>query len=218
MPAMRAPTTLAAGVLLSALACATSRGEPAPRAPAPARPAAALAADHTPAEMPPEARGLREPDWRGTAPARGAGYAEAAAALQRVAARRDPRLRVTFPAPCVLRITLTQDLSALPEARVRFFHRSTWVDLARVTRLEAEAFGRTPSREPQLAMTCAWFKGAPGFGLRTEIVTLEGASAPLRRSELEDERSPRVCVSNEAEPEELAAPLRQLVKACGGTT
>jgi hypothetical protein len=190
----------------------------APASTRPARVSGVPVTDLTPAEMPPIARGLREPSWPGTQPAaRTPTYAQTAAALQRVAARYDPRLRVTFPAPCVLRVTLTQDLSGLREATVRFLHRSTWVDLARVTKLEAKAFGRTRSAEPQLAMTCAWFRGAPGFGLQTEIVTLDGVSEPIRRAELEDESAPRVCVGNEAEPRALADPLRHLVELCGGT-
>jgi hypothetical protein len=122
------------------------------------------------------------------------------------------RQRVVSPAPCVLRVVRSDDLSHYPRAAPGSVYESTWIDLSRVTDLQAKASDREPGASE--GSTCAWFGGARGFAVRTELAPSR-ARSPRREVQLADEASPRVCIGS-AHPERLAAPLRQLVALCGG--
>ncbi len=162
---------------------------------------------------------LREPSWKGGAPALVTPeYREALAKLQAIAASHPQgvRLQVSSPAPCVLRLTRGDDVASFTDAGSGFLHQVTWVDLAKSAELGAKAFGRKPGTGPAFPATCAWLAGAAGLAVSTEVFAPKGSVTPVRRIELAPEEQPRICVGNEVEPEAVAAPLRTLVTLCGG--
>jgi hypothetical protein len=159
---------------------------------------------------------IRQPSWSGRAPYTGnPTYAETLDALHLLFEEYPQALRqqVSTPAPCVLRVVRSDDLST-PNAATGSVYESTWVDLSRVTELSARSSVPEP-RSPPSTGTCASFAGTSRFALHTEIVAARRGT-PAKRVELADQMSPRVCVGNRAHPERLAAPLRQLVELCGG--
>lgn len=172
----------------------------------------------------PRARGpltIREPSWKGAAPSVvDDEYRQALAKLRALAGSKPAGapLRITSPAPCVLRLERGDELASVFDSTRRFLHQVTWIDLRRGARLGAQAFGRNAGAGPALVATCAWLTGSPGLALSTEFFFLEGSREPVRRTVLVAEEQPRVCVANDVEPEDVAAPLRRLVKICGGET
>ena len=164
---------------------------------------------------------IREPSLKGGSTALVTPeYREAVEKLQGIAARhpQGAPLRVASPAPCVLRLSRGNDVPAYTDAGHGFLHQVTWVDLSRSAQLGAEAFGRNRGSAPSMLATCAWLSGPPGLAVSTEVIALKGEVTPMRRIELAPEERPRICVGNEVEPEEVAAPLRRLVTLCGGRT
>jgi hypothetical protein len=158
---------------------------------------------------------VREPGWTGRPPASGTpSYAETLEVLQFLLEEfpRGLAQRVSAPAPCVLRVVRSDDFSRYPGETAGELYQSTWLDLSRVTELRAASSAREPG-PGAAAATCASFGGAHGFAVQTEIAP---KAKPPRHAELADERSPRVCIGHRANPERLAAPLRQLVTLCGG--
>jgi hypothetical protein len=170
----------------------------------------------------PRARGpltIREPSWKGAVPSVvNDEYRQALAKLQALAGGKPAGapLRITSPAPCVLRLERGDELASVVDATRRFLHQVTWIDLRRGARLGARAFGRNAGAAPALVATCAWLTGSPDLALSTEFFFLEGSREPVRRTVLGAEEQPRICVANEVEPEDVAAPLRRLVTICGG--
>jgi hypothetical protein len=161
---------------------------------------------------------VRQPPWTGRAPSIGTpNYAETFEALQLLFEEYPHALRqqVSAPAPCVLRV-VRSDHPFTPNGTAGSVYESTWVDLSRVTELQARSSLPQPGPGPSPG-TCASLGGMSRFALHTQIVAA-GKGTPARHIELADERSPRVCVGNRAHPERLAAPLRQLVALCGGRT
>lgn len=191
--------TLPAAALVASAALAAVAGA----APPPGRPALTL----------------REPGWKGGAPSLVTpAYTAALARLQELAASHPEGvpLRVTSPAPCVLRLARGNDLAAYADATRGFLHQVTWIDLSKGTALDAQAFGRKQGTGPAMVATCAWLAGAPGFAVSTQVVALAGKPAALRQEELAPEEQPRLCLGNELEPVQLSAPLRELISICGG--
>lgn len=164
---------------------------------------------------------LQEPAWTGAARAVvTAEYRSLIARLQKLANDHQAGvpLRVSSSRPCILRLERGQELGAFVDASRGFLHQITWIDLRRGARLGAQAFGRSPGAGPAMSATCAWLEGGPGLAVSTEIIALKGADEPVQARVLLPEEYPRVCVANDVEPEEVAAPLRRLVKICGGRT
>ena len=178
--------------------------------------------------------GIRQPGWKGAAPAKGSpSYDEALAVLRALLERRPggaPDRLATAP-PCVLHVVRADDFAARgPNSSIGLLYQSTWIDLRQVTGIAAETFGRDPKKVGRMVLptpgetttfggivaTCAFFRGAPGFARWTQVFTLPGQSDPAYHAELEDEPGPRICVRNDVEADELAGPLRQLAALCGG--
>jgi hypothetical protein len=143
-------------------------------------------------------------------------YREALSRLQALASDHPEGvpLRITSPAPCLIRLERGHEARAFADASRAFFQQVTWVDLSRVATQTAEAFGREAGAGPAVAATCAWMTGLPGMAVSSDVVALKESLAPVRRSELSPEEQPRLCLSNDLAAETLAEPIRQLVSIC----
>jgi hypothetical protein len=160
---------------------------------------------------------VREPSWPGTTPSSGSpGYSETLDAVQFLLEEYSQglRQRAASPTPCVLQVVRSDDLSQYPLAAPGSVYESTWVDLSRVTGLQARTMDGDGGGAP--GSTCASFAGGRGFAVRTDIVPK--GKGRRKNTQLADDASPRVCIGSNAHPERLAAPLRQLVTLCGGRT
>jgi hypothetical protein len=180
-----------------------------------------VALPSTGAASPPARRALtiEEPAWKGAPRALlTPEYRESTARLQALA--RDHveglPLRVSSPQPCILRLERGDSAATFVDARRGFLHQVTWIDLRLGARLGAQAFGRNPGMGPAMLATCAWLEGKPGLAVSTEIIALPQDDEPVRRMVLAAEEHPRFCVANDVEPQEVAAPIRRLVRICGG--